>query len=194
MIDATQVDFDFDMDNNDIDPEEQEYSNDEMTTRVVIEEFRLSDDEVDEQAENRSNAYARQRAWRNEHDTVEQSDGEDTAAAGPSSRQMDDRDRNINVFSILPHSKAARTASQGTSSSRSKAKSKADSFATPNDTPEKKKKPTKRFTYETKAARRAESLKQKTRRKEKAESSRSGSAGKTGRGLKSSSKKGGKRR
>ena len=121
--------------------DEREYSNDEMTSRVVIEDLRLSG-------------------------------GDDDDDDGP----------NTNMFAVLASSRTANATE----------KSQKPGFATPNDSHVKP--AAKRFTYENKAARRAESLKQKSRRMEKADASKSRRGGKTGRGVKISAKKrGGKR-
>lgn len=171
----------------DREPQEQEFENEEMTSRVVIQEMRLSDDEDGED-------YA---GWENGNSHAEDEDDDEDAPMDSASS---------NMFALLAPSRVKATKTkQGDKASRKKvtaasARSIVDdqsaptpTFATNNDSPEKK--PAKRFTYETKAARRAESLKQKVRRIEKAEGARSRSGGKTGRGAKAGGKrKGGKQR
>ena len=203
-------------------PQEEEYSNDEMTTRVVVEEFRLSDDEA---GPSTGRTLAAQRASDNDDDEDEDDaidlDGPNSnmfAIIAPSrvKKQQDREKRKQSAGSSL--SAAARASGKGKGTSRSKLPSASSiplpgepspserdgdaagaagpasfmgtSFVTPNDSPEKR--PAKRFTYETKAARKVEAAKQKVRRIEKAEAARSksgGFAGKTGRGAKATGKK-----
>jgi len=168
-------------DDDDDEPQEQAFENDEMTSRVVIQDMRLSDDEND--------APAAVEAEQEEDDDDEEVDMDSASA---------------NMFALIAPSRVKAKA-QKEKEADGKAKkrftaasarsivdddssaSKAPTFATPNDSPQKK--PAKRFTYETKAARRAESAKQKVRRMEKAEGSRSRSGGKTGRGGKAGVKR-----
>ena len=182
---------------------EQEYSNDEMTSRVVIENLRLSEDE--DQYEEGSEEGGHQQ----QQDAFEKTAGI----------------YSDNIFAILApaHVKASRLPSSTTpgriTTNNNKANNKSiedilsigrtssslnipkPNFASSIDSPTKI--PPKRFTYETKAARRAESLKQKSKRLEKVEYSKSrkvkGTKAKMGRGTKkvssssSSRKKSGKK-
>lgn len=137
----------------DPEPQEEEYEGDELVSRVVVEEFRLSDDD-------------------------------DPSPDGDETLDLDGP--NANMFAAIAPARIKRVKER-----EAAAKAK-PGIATKNDSLAKK--PAKRFTYETKAARKAEAVKQKARRMEKAESARSRSGGKTGRGAKASGKKrGGKR-
>ena len=145
----------------DPEPQEEEYEGEELISRVVVEEFRLSGDEDDPSPD------------RDEDD----GDGDET---------LDLDGPNANMFAAIAPSRVKKLQER-----ESAAKVKPE-IATKHDSPVKK--PAKRFTYESKAARRAEATKQKARRMEKAESGRSRTGGKTVRGAKASGKKrGGKR-
>ena len=144
----------------DPEPQEEEYEGEELISRVVVEEFRLSGDEDDPSPD------------------IDAEDGDETLDLdGP------------NMFAAIAPSRIRRVKEREQAAAAAKPK---PGIATKNDSPVEK--PTKRFTYESKAARKAEAMKQKARRLEKAESGRSRNAGKTGRGAKVSGKKrGGKR-
>jgi hypothetical protein len=165
---------------SDAEPEEQEYTNDEVTSRVVIEDFRPSDDDSEDDREHRKKP---KRKHQGEREAEEQGlaaphdPWDDWQAEEPSTgTQMDDRDRGINIFGILRQSKASEVSRKPV-----KPQNEFDQYIIPADNQEEQ--GSKRFTYETKAARRASSMKQKARRIEKAD---------IGRGPKPTSK-GGKR-
>ena len=150
----------FDGISGDPEPQEEEYEGEELISRVVVEEFRLSGDEDDPSP-----------------DRDEDEDGDET---------LDLDGPNANMFAAIAPSRVRKL------QEREAAAKVKPGIATKHDSPVKK--PAKRFTYESKAARRAEATKQKARRMEKAESGRSRTGGKTGRGAKASGKKrGGKR-
>lgn len=178
-LDPTLLMKELDGDNNSgEDPEEQEYSGDEVISKVIIEDFRP--DEDDDENDNdiaRANNRTRRKmhSHADEEDDEGMQDGEDDGfgpaddewdnweeGSRPSGMQMADEDRNTNIFGILPRSRPK----AGPSTVRPQ-----DEFVNMVKAPEPK--PTKKFTYETKAARRASTQKQKARRNEKASLGRS---------------------
>ena len=176
------------------DAEEQEYSNDEVVSHVIIEEFRPSDDEESEVvAKSTKNKSSRKYQDEEDDDDEELNEGQDQEddGFGKADNAWDDwregkvggdgltnEDRNVNLFGILPSSKPS-------SSIQKRTVRPQDEFLSVRDpTPEKQ--PAKKFTYETKAARRSVTQKQKARRNEKASIGRSNKPGKP-------SKKGGKK-
>lgn len=173
------------------DPEEQEYSNDEIVSHVIIEDFRPSDDESEDDMRQKMSRRKYQGDEDDEDEEMEDDDVEQEddgfgkaddgwnnwqEAGRVGGNQMADEDRNVNIFGILATSKS--------SIPKRKIRPQDEFLATRNDTPEKK--TAKRFTYETKAARRATTSKQKARRSEKAQIGRSNKGSKP-------AKKGGKR-
>lgn len=115
-------------------PKEQEFADEELVSRVVIEEMHLNGEEDDDDA--------------------------------------DEEDDEENMFAAIAPSaiKATRQKQREVEQQQQKSRLKAK------DAPAKR--PPKRFTYETKAARKAEALKQKKRRAEKADPNRRKQRGK----------------
>lgn len=162
--DERAADETFDGFTSEPEPQEEAYEGEELVSRVVVEDFRLSDDEGDDPSPDK------------DEDMDETLDLD-----GP----------NANMFAAIAPSRIKRLQERGAAAKLASAKPK-PGVATKNDSPAKK--PAKRFTYESKAARKAEALKQKARRMEKAESAKSRKGGKTGRGAKATGRKrGGKR-
>ncbi|KAK9895746.1 hypothetical protein P389DRAFT_195878 [Cystobasidium minutum MCA 4210] len=162
-------------------PQEQEYSGDEIVSHVIIEDFRPSDDEDDHNFgksslhESRRHHHKQQNNDNADEDALmgnEDGDGEDDGwnnwGSRPSGSGMMDEDRNTNIFGILPHSKPRKTPTRPQ-----------DEFESLVTKPEPK--PLKKFTYETKAARRATTQKQKARRSEKSQIGRSNKTSKSSR-------------
>lgn len=182
------------MGDNDVEAEaqEQEYSGDEIVSHVIIEEFRPSDDDEEDLVNNRkfgnkSSSLRHQQQQDDEYDEhddemmgendEEEYDGFGKADDGwnnwqerskPSGSGMVDEDRNTNIFGILPSSKPRKAPIRPQ-----------DEFDSLVKVPEKK--PSKKFTYETKAARRATTDKQKARRSEKSQLGRNNKTSKSSR-------------
>lgn len=143
--------------------EEKEFSDDDLVTRVVVEDMDVAHEEP-------THVKSRHIAGDNEEDENMDEDAE-------------------NMFAVLAPSRIKREQAKQQDAARKaeREQKRKEPFATPNDTPVKA--PVKRFTYETKAARRAEALKQKVRRIEKAEAGRGRSTGGSTKGKGSASKK-----
>lgn len=166
------------------DAQEQEYSNDEVVSHVIIEEFRPSDDEEDE-VDPRSIKHKVSRKHQDDDDEEEfnEEPEQEDDGFGKADNAWDDwregkvggdgltnEDRNVNLFGILPSSKPSSSIPKRT------VRPQDEFLSVVNPAPEKQ--PAKKFTYETKAARRSSTQKQKARRNEKASIGRSNKPGK----------------